>query len=56
MTTASRSLALLSAAREDIGTLLTEPVMAWITGPEFRRTDGTYRDLLLISIDLAAAG
>jgi hypothetical protein len=56
MTTASRSLALLAAAREDIRTLLTEPVTAWLTSSKIRRTDETYRDLLLIPIDLAAAG
>lgn len=52
MTTATRSLVFLAAAREDIRTLLREPVMAWVTSPKSRRTDAQYRDLLLIPIDL----
>jgi 6-phosphogluconolactonase/glucosamine-6-phosphate isomerase/deaminase len=56
MTTASRSLACLAVAREDIRTLLTEPVTAWLTSPKARRTDAQYRELMLIPLDLAAAG
>lgn len=56
MTVAKRSLSRLAAAREDIRVLLTDPVMAWVTSPAFRRTDENYRGLLLIPVDLAAAG
>jgi hypothetical protein len=56
VTDATRPLALLATAREDIRTLLTEPVTSWLTSPKARRTDETYRGLLLIPLDLAAAG
>jgi hypothetical protein len=56
MAPATRSLALLAAAREDIRVLLTEPVTAWLTSPKARRTDAHYRELMLIPLDLAAAG